>query len=482
MKTIYIVLFTILTSALLSCEDSIDITQPGELNENNALTSVNDLQSGLNNIYFGLNTNAGIQISSLFTDETSLGFENGGQNIDLLQFQLNTVSGIPRTLWVSNYSTINNINRVLRAAGLLTIEEDEREKYEDIIGQLYAIRAAEYFELLTYFSTDLTDDNALGVIKLDFVPNVNDRVQLPRVSNKEIFDLIEDDISRARGFIDPIRSDPVLVTLDFLSALEARMALYRGNYALANTKAQDLINNFPLANRDEYVNMFNDTDQAELIFTGVRNQSNASDGIPSVFYFRNVSFTGGAFIEIGRALFNKLSTDDVRFDVIVQDGSKIDPDYQNNDGADDVLLIGKYPGLAEAPLVNDYKYFRVSEMHLIKAEALAQLGNLSDAATALKVLRDIRFTNPTTLDTYTTKEQALAAVLSERRIELAFEGHRYIDLKRLDPSSLDRDPVDCQRFNACTLGASDFFKYTFPIPEDEFSGNSAIRGQQNPGY
>lgn len=481
--TKYNFLFLALLMTFGSCDDAIDIIQPGELGADAAFQTVEDLQLGLNNAYFGLNTEQAIEISSFFTDETSLGIENSGQNIPLLQFQLNSVSNIPSNLWLNNYTTINDVNRVLEAANTITIQEGEQEQFNDILGQLYAIRAAEYFELLTYFSTDITDDNALGVMKLDFVPKTTD--QLPRVSNGEIFSLIESDLALARNLIDPIRSNAIFITVDFITALEARIALYRGNNSLAQTRAQQLIDIFPLANRVQYEALFADVSTIGIIYRGERNQSDAAGPIAANYYFRNAGITGGAFMEIGRALFNQLNVDDIRFDVLVQEDSQIDPDYQTNGGSNDILLIGKYEGSDGQPLLNDYKYFRVAEMYLILAETQAKQNDFAGAAATLKTLRDARFIAPTALDTYTSQNEALTAVLNERRIELAFEGHRYVDLKRLAPVlniDVDRDPIDCEPFNACILGADQFFKFTFPIPESELAGNSAIRGQQNPGY
>jgi len=479
-KNIGIVLITLLV--LISCDSAIDIIQPGELNEDAAFRTVEDLQLGLNNEYFGLNTNEAILISSLFTDETSLGIENGGQNLTLLQFLFNPNTAIPSNLWLNNYQTINRVNRILAASSNITISNEERDDLNDILGQLYAMRAAEYFELLTYYSTDLTDDNALGVMLSVEVPDVD--TELPRVTNGEVFAQIESDLALAKNFLDPVRSSSVFITQDFVTALEARIALYRGNNSLALSKSQELIDGFQLADRGQYEAIFRDVESTGVIFKGERTPADAAR-IAENFYFRNPGIDGGPYMELGRALFNQLDPNDIRFDVLVNDETVADPDYQTNDGLNDILLIGKYEGSEGQPTLNDYKYFRVAEMYLIKAEAQARLNDLSGAAETLKELRDARFADSTEQDEYGDVNEALTAVLNERRIELAFEGHRYIDLKRFNSDlglQLDRDPVDCEKFNACTLPANEFFKFTFPIPQIELSGNSVIRDQQNPGY
>jgi hypothetical protein len=63
-----------------------------------------------------------------------------------------------------------------------------------------------------------------------------------------------------------------------------------------------------------------------------------------------------------------------------------------------------------------------------------------------------------------------------------FEGHRYLDLKRLGAAgnrSIDRDATECAGLAGCTLPVSDY-RFTMPIPQLEVTGNPTI--QQNPNY
>ena len=124
-------------------------------------------------------------------------------------------------------------------------------------------------------------------------------------------------------------------------------------------------------------------------------------------------------------------------------------------------------------------------MYLIKAESQARLSLFGDAAATLKLLRDARSTaGPTVLDTYATVAEAASAVLAERFIELGYEGHRYVDVKRLRNvvnMGFVRDPLDCGGASPCTLPVSDP-RFTMPIPQAEIDVNPNISGQQNPGY
>ena len=77
---------------------------------------------------------------------------------------------------------------------------------------------------------------------------------------------------------------------------------------------------------------------------------------------------------------------------------------------------------------------RLAEMHLIRAEANAKLGRAADALTDVNLLRARAGLSGAALHTEASLaaegKTVLDAVLDERRLELAFEGHRAYDLFR----------------------------------------------------
>ena len=93
-----------------------------------------------------------------------------------------------------------------------------------------------------------------------------------------------------------------------------------------------------------------------------------------------------------------------------------------------------------------------------------------------------------------SKEGLRAAIMQERRVELAFENHRWFDLQRtMTPSELttymnahgarEKANPTVQRggiaFNALDYVYSDF-EYYLPIPAPQILINSKLT--QNPGY
>jgi len=124
-------------------------------------------------------------------------------------------------------------------------------------------------------------------------------------------------------------------------------------------------------------------------------------------------------------------------------------------------------------------------MHLIVAEAKISRNDLTGAAADIKALRDIRFDAAQALPVYGSQQEAYAALLNERRVEFAFEGHRWKDIKRLGVRAnqgAERDPVDVAQFSMTARLAPDDFRFTMPLPIVEFNANPDLRAQQNPGY
>ena len=491
----YIAVFALASIGFTSCNDAIEITQVGILNSDAAFQTVGDLELGLLGAYNDFDHTMQIQFNSVFTDEISVGADSGGQGTadGTTAFVLNASSAFPSALWQNYNSALNSMNRVITGSEGVEIAAGEQAQFDNILGQAYAMRAFAHFELLSYLSTDYTDDAALATILIDFVPSTDQ--ELPRNTNGEIYASINSDLTLASSLI-AAQADAVFASRDFVKALRARMAAYRQDYSTANTLATQLLGAYGLANQTQYTDMYLDADNTEIIFKLSRTIGDSYDGQGSTgsafaggwaganYAFVNSTINGSPYFEMGRAVFNKLNPADVRYTVNVEPSSIIDPNYQTsaNPLATDILVIGKYPGKDGQNLMNDLKIFKSSEMLLIAAEARASMNDLGGAAALIDQLRDARFGSDQTAPSFASTQEALGAVMDERRKELLFEGHRYKDLKRLGARAgrgIDRDPIDCIALNACELPLSSNL-FTVPIPIVELDANDNI--QQNPGY
>lgn len=197
-----------------------------------------------------------------------------------------------------------------------------------------------------------------------------------------------------------------------------------------------------------------------------------------------VSFSPNA---TGLSIAAKSNFGDVRFDVNLHYSSIVNYNYQTvvDYRNTDKLAIRKYPGRTDSGnLVNDVKISRLSEMYFIKAEARVAQNDLNGAANVMKTLKDARHNRVLPAPTYATATDAWKDILRERKMEFAYEGYRFIDLKRLGTlanEGISRDGRDCEVNGACSLPVTDY-RFALPIPADEINANSAIKGQQNPNY
>lgn len=456
--------------ALSSCNDALEILPEDNIPAEVAFQSVADLQNGLNAIYRQYSPFNTIDYGSTFTDDTKIGADNGGQKVAFHNWVLNPGSAEAQNMWLNDYATINSINRVLAAAETITPLESQQQQYNKILGDCYALRAFLHLELLSYYGVSF-DAAAPGIPYSDFVVVFE---QLPRLTTGEVFERINEDLDTAFDLIDPSYTDVGYVTRDFVTAMRARTALYSGNSAQGLAATQTLIAEYPLADQLQYVNMFgDDSDNTEVIFKLYRIAGTNDQIIGGVWYFTG---TGGAFLEMSNEFYDLISANpsDIRFPVNV--------DLATTDPANNVHNIGKYLGKGGFNYINDIKVFRVSEMYLIRAELLAKGGDYNGAALLLKQVRDARTGSSTVQSSFSTLQAAINEILIERQKELAYEGHRFVDVRRTNSitnAGFERADADCGGGTPCSLAASDN-RFVFPIPLAETNGNTVI--EQAPGY
>lgn len=483
----YISVFILSTILLLGCEDSVDIQQPGRLLGENAYNSVENIELGILGLYDDWDNTPQIQFNSVFTDEVKIGPENGGQGINNGEygFRLNSASAIAQAVWANQYRMINIATRIIEAGALLDVTGDELDRLNEALGIARTIRAYAYFTLLTYYSPDLTNDASEGVIILEEIPT-DITISLPKSTTGEVFTVIEADIAMAETLVTE-QSNATFVSLDFITALKARMAAYRGNYTDADTHAEALLQNYDIADAASYPGVFTDDNNSGIIFKLERTINDTYDGQGSTgsgfaggwaganYAFVNATITGTPYFTMSTSLFDLLNSSDVRYDVLVEPTA----DFANN-----IIPVGKYRGSEGQNLMNDLKIFRAAEMLLIRAEAAADANNLADAADFVDQLRDARFGTDQTAPVYANQAEAFADILFERRLEFAYEGFRWVDMKRLGTkagiSGIVRAAADCAINGACTLDITDIRMQALPIPLSELNGNSVI--QQTTGY
>lgn len=462
--------------SLNSCEDALDVTQPGELNPETIFQTSNDLQRFLlGDGYDGLSLNSEIQFTSVFTDEVAEGPSYNGSNAALRTYVLDVDTPEVGAIWRRNHSSINTANRLFAAAELIDVVPGSADETQvnHILAQAAILRAYAMINLSSYFSPDMSDDSALAGFLFTDVPPAS--VQPQRATNGDVFAQVIEDLQFAEANLDPTQNDYLFFTQTFVDGLRARMYAYRQNYPLARQFAQEVMSESGLVITPpaQYADMLSDAIQGEVIFAMARPETGGA-AVSNIWHFNFTAITGGAFWSMGINQFNVL-------DDIPGDPRRTTVVDATSDVAANQVIINKYPGKGTAQLVNDLKVMRLSEMYFILAESYVTT-NLGMAAQVMKDFRDARIGTPQPLPVYANEQQAWADILLERRRELCFEAHRYVDLRRLGTlasRSIDRNAVDDNTAAPQTLTITDH-RFTLPVPLSELEANPGV--QQNPNY
>lgn len=467
-----IFIVALLSMVFFGCSDQLDRTPVDELVESTAFQTVSDLEFGMNAFIGNYNPQNLIQHNSIFTDNVKLGLNNGGQELNALNQILNAETG-DRGMWNNRYGVINDVNRVIVAAGGISPgSAEDQAAYDNVLAQCYAFRALAHWDLLLYYGLDVTDGTAAGVPYVDFVSSD----ALPsRNTTSEVLAGIQADLDAAAGFMAGATANIDFATPDFITFLRARIALETGDYPGAISNATTIINNYSLADPTQYFNMFNeDADVTEVIWRYNNVQGFSYNIAFSWNFTASGTLAGSGFMEMSNGLLNSFDPNDIRRVVCYAEAV--------SDVAAGEILIGKYPPNADTQFINDFKAMRASEAYLIRAEAYARTSQLPLAAGDVLAVRDARLLSTVAPFTYNNQTEAMQDILQERRHELAFEGHRYNDIKRMRDvlnMGIERDPLDCPGGVPCSLPVSSE-KWIFPVPQAEINANPNI--QQAPGY
>lgn len=519
MKKLLSLLFVATSIMFVSCDEDLTETfVPGQLTDQVAVTNSTELTRLLNSGYNILTNREAAVFTSIFTDEATIGFNNGGQgrNAEMV-FNIFPASPAPTSIWQSNYFALARINRVIDFSNRI-VGKDAAD--QAIINRTRAealvLRAYAHLNIMAYFSPNTKDDAALAGVLANRIIGTDERPS--RVTNGVFYTQIHQDLDDALAIFATSGSSTstFFARPVFAKGLKARAYAYKGDYTNAEIWADDVISTsgIQLANQTQYTDLFwRDTyaPNAETIFTLHRTQqqnaqgSNLHNGWCSV----RPNVGGSPFYEVGRSLFNILNANpsDIRRNTIIAPTSQILADYQNNANSpgfdyldQDRLVLHKHGGVATGTNTwgttatnannNGHKVMRISEIYLIKAECRAAAADLTGTATAIDAIRDARYGSNQTAPVYANVTAAWKGVLDERRLELAFEGHRFIDIKRLGTlagiTGLDRDPMDYNTNGLNIPGANPAnlpltsHKWALPIPQSEINGNGGI--QQNPNY
>jgi hypothetical protein len=419
--------------SLLACEDDIiNLSPVSELTTSNFYESEVDFQNALISAYDVLqekNSNDFIMSEIKSDNGTEMKYQ---YETDIDNFSVSQTNELVSEFWKIAYKGIFRINILLEK---ITDADFADQQRNIIIGQAKFIRAYIYFDLVRYFG-----DVPLATTVLKLSESV-DHIRNPV---DEVYQLIETDLQEASSLLPSVYTDSKdigRVTKGAANAMLAKVYLTRKKYAEAKTSLEAVIGDTEAAyqllpNFDDVFSLDNQNSK-EIIFAIQYSSGTGGEG----HNFMNIFGPGtpGSDVSPGvGAEHNKPTADLIRA-------------YEPGDTRKAATLseyIATATDTVNTPynrkyLVNqnindsglDWPVIRFSDVILMYAEVLNELDDLSGAIDQINKIRERAFGDQLhnfDLSSIPDKENFRTKVLNERRVELAFENHRWFDLVRTD--------------------------------------------------
>lgn len=461
---------------LASCNKVINIKETDFVGGDIALKTVANNEQLIIGAYAAEQVEMGILLNSTLSDEVKVAeFYNAGTTHEWQYGSTDVGIRDNFTAMTPYYRVIDRVNRVLIAVpGADSTRIGDNTLRLRLRGEALFLRAFSHFELYKYYC-DNYDANGLAMPYME-ASSIDPQ---PRIKMGPYFQKMIADITEAKNLLPNNLTDINRATKLAASALQARIALYMKDWANAVTYATEYINGVPLSPIGQFAGIWTDANTNEQAFRLVRTSA-AGGRIGSLFRGTGtVAAIGTVTWRPSDKLYNSYDqVNDVRFASYIKDEPLLTAQGRNP------RIIQKYAGTGYGTTnenVANAKVFRTGEMYLIRAEARAELGTFTGANSAetdINALRAARI-NGYVAVTFTSKQEAIDAILLERFKELPFEGHRFWDLKRRS-LPVERLASDAPTTSAATLPANNF-RFLLPIPNVEIQASNKVL-EQNPGY
>jgi hypothetical protein len=468
MKKILFFLSTILIIATTSCKKKfLDLFPYDQVALDKAITDEAGMQAAVNGLYSQLR-NSSLYGRSLplygdiIADNVFISTQNSNRYLAEFNYTYTNTNGDMLGTWGEGYKAILRANNIINATVATNANVNQLK------GEALTVRALMYFNLINWYAKPYgVDPNADGV---PLVLSYDPFLKPARAKVSEVYAQIDKDLSDAFGLLT-VSKNSSYVTKYVARALQARVALFKGDWNAAKTAALDVVNNggYTLATAANLFNYWKNpapvSNKLETIFE-ITNDAVNNNGTNALAYFYDQAGYGDAISSDD--LYNQYSSTDARRSLFIT-GTR---------ASQTVRIVNKYQNTSNAADKDDVKVIRYAEVLLTLAEAYYRTSDEVNALVYLNMLAKQR--DPSFAGYASTGAQLLSDIILERRKELAFEGMRYLDLQRLQ---LDVVRVNINNnyvgITPLTLPVSNF-RRIFPIPQNERDANPEI--SQNTGY
>ncbi len=335
--------------------------------------------------------------------------------------------------WYVSYKIISATNLVISLYERGELSGLDAGKLQ-LIGENYFMRAFAHFSLLNIFAKPYTHDpNSPGIIIRN---SDNEPTQKARSTVSEVYNFVLDDLRKSATLMTPgtvrgkgyasVYSSYALMSKAFLYMEEADSVIKYSDMVISS-------GSFSVTN--DYPNYFRDAVNSDetvwcCIYT-LTDDLKKYGSIASMYYSDGNSGWGEEYAsDTYRALVEQ-NPEDTRNQYVVplldENGNVI---AKTGTGIR-IYYMTKFSFQDGSPTLSSPVLFRISEMYLNRAEAYAMKGDAGNALADLDAIRINRGLQDKLFNgTVPAGKTLMQVVLEERRMELAFEGHRPFDIYR----------------------------------------------------
>jgi starch-binding outer membrane protein, SusD/RagB family len=488
MKNIIKILFSvILAFTLFSCEDFLDlkpasqsIAVQNESSDSVLYKSAGEVESALAGVYAGFR-NEYFELDYFVngdaqSDDAYAGADNPA-NFQIDDYNIDATNSNVSRDWGYLYSIIGQANTVINNVDAITDPELTDARKKEIKAEASFIRAFMYFQLVQLWGDVPLQLTEIKTISAELLPELYVIMFPPRTPVADVYIQIIADLETALPGVKTSSADKGFVTKGAVNAMLAKVYATQvpQDWDKVLQYSNDVINGgYSLL--PEYDQLWDNAHEnsSEAIFE-INYEGTSSSGNWGV----------GMFIGMDWKKFNIPSNDlvaafDTENDVIRKASSITFLDVSGK-WSDAHWPQTSYPFINKyriniSPSPQNYIFLRLADIILLKAQALNEKGDVAGAAEMVNQIRS-RVSLPAT----PASDQAAMrlAIEKERRLELAFEGHRWYDLKRTDRAIEVINNVKGE--GGASLGYNlTATKLLWPIPQAELDKNTNLI--QNPGY
>ncbi|MCT4672929.1 MAG: RagB/SusD family nutrient uptake outer membrane protein [Prolixibacteraceae bacterium] len=460
-KLIYIL---IVLFSLSGCEDNLDLEPISSVSSSTFYNNKDECQLALNGIYNVIGGSdlygKSLGITSAYgTDEALYAREN--QNWSFATYTFNASTKELEKVWMSLYRAINNANILLSKVGNANFSSDK--DVQEIIAQARFLRAFCYYELVKRWEN--------VPLRLEVVETLEQANNIKASSAEAVYLFIIDELEEIAPSLELPKSGSIgKATRTACWGLLARVYLSKAGYPIQHEPTEsykkveeycdNIINSGVHSLNPDYKNIFMQEikgihDFSEIIFE-IQFENISSEGLneggaygvaTGVQTLVSKGAYCGGFSYAALSLVNLYDQDqDIRYNWNIADWKvdkkgklqqisdifKLYPGkFRRMDIDDEGQTIPLEPGtLSKNQTGIDFPVLRYSDVLLMKAEAINELGRTTEATPLLNQIRHRAGLADIEAETVASIDLFREELKDERSRELCFEGVRKFDLIR----------------------------------------------------